>query len=204
VKPPSRLALALFDRFIPGNEPLKGDLLEEFELRRSQWWVWRQVLGAIFCRRPLVGETPMATLLGAALLVLASFEAVFAVNLVRRLIFGPALPNIAGYWYLWREGTLYSTSDPPAVPVLWIPALLSVAASIPAGRMIAGLHPQHRNVAVALFTVSVALCAAFNLGSPFSSQFVTMLIFVLGLLVGGRFTASSAPGLTTVSRLITP
>jgi hypothetical protein len=42
-----RLALALLDRFAPGNEPLAGDLLEEYERGRSSLWLWRQVLAAI-------------------------------------------------------------------------------------------------------------------------------------------------------------
>jgi len=44
---PSRLALALLDRFVPENEPLVGDLLEEYERRPSAWWLWRQVFAAI-------------------------------------------------------------------------------------------------------------------------------------------------------------
>jgi hypothetical protein len=36
--------LALCDR----NDALEGDLLEEFQRRRSGGWYWRQVLGAIF------------------------------------------------------------------------------------------------------------------------------------------------------------
>jgi hypothetical protein len=38
------------------------------------------------------------TVLGAALLLLVSFEAVFALNLVQRLVLGPAMPDITGYW----------------------------------------------------------------------------------------------------------
>jgi hypothetical protein len=202
---PSRLALAVFDRFIPDNDPLRGDLLEEFECRRSQWWLWRQVLGAAISRRPLIRprQTLAMTVLGAALLVLASFEAVFAVNVVRRLIFGPAMPDITGYFFLWQKGASIPTRPPLAVPVSWIPALLSVAASMPAGWMIAAFHQQHKSLVVALFTVSVALCAVFNLGSPFTSQFVTMLVFVMGLLIGGRLRAPSQHGSPRVSRLIT-
>jgi hypothetical protein len=194
---PSRLALAVFDRFIPDDEPLRGDLLEEFELRRSQWWLWRQVLGAVICRRPRprLQQTHTMTVLGAALLLLASFEAVFALNLVQRLILGPAMPDITGYFYLWQSGMTVPTGPRELPPVLWLPALLSVAASMPAGWMIGALHQQHKTLAVALFTVSIALCAVLNLGSPFASQLLTMLIFVMGLLVGGRLaTASAAQG----------
>lgn len=45
--PAPRLALALLERLFPDNEPLAGDLLEEFERRRSIMWLWWQVLAAI-------------------------------------------------------------------------------------------------------------------------------------------------------------
>lgn len=55
---PSKLALVLLHRFADGNEPLIGDLLEEFERRRSQTWLWRQVLmaGVAHYRRRLSGS----------------------------------------------------------------------------------------------------------------------------------------------------
>jgi hypothetical protein len=46
VQPP-RLAVALLNRFLPENEPLVGDLLEEFAVRRSRLWLWRQVACAL-------------------------------------------------------------------------------------------------------------------------------------------------------------
>jgi hypothetical protein len=67
---PSRLALGLLNRFIPDDEPLAGDLLEEFGRRQSQLWLWRQVLLAILIRsfrkprdrRPLKLAEPGAAL----------------------------------------------------------------------------------------------------------------------------------------------
>jgi hypothetical protein len=49
-KQPPRLALALLARFVPDDGPLAGDLIEEFEIRRSHMWFWRQVLAAILTR----------------------------------------------------------------------------------------------------------------------------------------------------------
>lgn len=45
--PPPRLAVALLNRFLPDNEPLAGDLLEEFAVRKSRLWLWRQVVLAL-------------------------------------------------------------------------------------------------------------------------------------------------------------
>jgi hypothetical protein len=44
---PPRLALAVLERFVPGSAPLAGDIVEEFDRRRSSAWVWRQVLSAV-------------------------------------------------------------------------------------------------------------------------------------------------------------
>ena len=45
---PPRLAVALLHRLVPDNDPLVGDLLEEFESRRrSALWFWRQALVAV-------------------------------------------------------------------------------------------------------------------------------------------------------------
>jgi len=48
-KPPA-LACWMLDHLLWGgrNEALAGDLLEEFQCRRSATWYWRQVMGAIF------------------------------------------------------------------------------------------------------------------------------------------------------------
>ena len=46
VQPP-RLAVALLNRFLPDNEPLVGDLLEEFAARKSRVWLWRQAILAL-------------------------------------------------------------------------------------------------------------------------------------------------------------
>lgn len=46
-RPAPRLAAYLLDRCLYDNEALAGDVLEEFEFRRSRVWLWRQVLIAI-------------------------------------------------------------------------------------------------------------------------------------------------------------
>ena len=48
---PPRLALALLTWLLPENEPLIGDLIEEFRYRRSPIWFWRQTIAAIVLSR---------------------------------------------------------------------------------------------------------------------------------------------------------
>jgi hypothetical protein len=52
---PPRLAVVLLRRHLSHNEPLVGDLLEEFDRRQSRLWLWWQVIAAIVVttfRRP--------------------------------------------------------------------------------------------------------------------------------------------------------
>jgi hypothetical protein len=46
-RPAPHVAAYLLDRCLHDNEALAGDVLEEFEFRRSRVWLWRQVLVAI-------------------------------------------------------------------------------------------------------------------------------------------------------------
>ena len=43
---PPRLALALLNRIVPQEEPLTGDLVEDFAAGRSRAWFWRQAIAA--------------------------------------------------------------------------------------------------------------------------------------------------------------
>lgn len=58
---PPRVAAALLRRFVTDNEPLVGDLLEQFGDRPSRLWFWRQVLLAIAIRslQPRDTESPL-------------------------------------------------------------------------------------------------------------------------------------------------
>ena len=191
---PSRLVLAILNRLCPDNDALRGDLLEEFHAGRSKWWLWQQVICSIVGRRaPFRREADWHTMvLGAAVLVLLSFEAVFVTNVIQRLSFGPPLPNISGYLHLASRGVTGWASDSVEAGAwtLQMP-ILAVLASIPCGWLIARSHPSHRNRALVAFTVSVTLCAAFTLHLPFAVQFVTTLLFIIGLLAGGSLEAST-------------
>ena len=48
---PPHLALWLLNSLLPENEPLIGDLVEEFQHRRSRGWFWRQAIAAIVLSR---------------------------------------------------------------------------------------------------------------------------------------------------------
>jgi hypothetical protein len=196
---PSRLALAVLDRFV-ASEPLKGDLIEQFERRQSQWWLWRQVIGAVTGSPRLDPYHSFQgggmLIVGAAVLMLMSFEAVFVMNLIYRLTFGPPMPDISGYFYAWQQG-MFDMSRGVVVPLYaWTDVAIlgiTVAASIPIAWVIARLHQQHYTLSLGLFIVSVALCAALNLQWPFAVQFVTMVIFIAGLLAAGRRFSTRAP-----------
>jgi Transcriptional regulator PadR-like family len=43
------LAIAVLEQLVPGNDPLAGDLLEEWR-ERADAWLWRQVLFAVLTR----------------------------------------------------------------------------------------------------------------------------------------------------------
>lgn len=195
---PSRLALAIFDRFIPDNDALRGDLIEEFLVTQSQWWLWRQVLFAVVWRswHPFSWRRldPQMIALGAAVLVLLSFEAVLVTNLMNRLLFGPSLPNISGYWY--HPGL------PPGAPWQPLPAVEGSAAifavvvaliSLPAGWVIAGFHRAHHALSLVAFSACVLLCVMLNLHASFAVQFFAALTFIIGLIGG----ASLNPAVTS-------
>jgi hypothetical protein len=186
VRQPSRLALFVFDQVVSNNEPLKGDLIEEFEMGRSQWWLWRQVVGALLRQPDLRGTRPDLLILGAAVLTLVTFEAVFVTNVMHRLLFGGRAQDLTGYLYQMPAAVRY----PPAqTPVEWMLVAVCIAASVPIGWVIARFH-HHYALSLIAFAVSVTSCAALNLQSLLVIQFLTMMLFVVGVLTGGRLAAT--------------
>jgi hypothetical protein len=196
---PSRLALAIFDRFIPDNDALRGDLIEEFHVRASQLWLWRQVVFAVVWRswQPMRWRRldPQMLTLGAAVLVLLSFEAVLVINVMRRLLFGPALPNVSGYLYYLRLQQLGITEWQP-VPAAGSTgamfAMLVALVSMPAGWLIAGFHRAHHALSLVAFSACVLLCVMLNLQASFVVQFFAALIFIIGLIGGASLNPATA------------
>ena len=58
-KPP-RFARTLLDRLALDNEPLAGDIIEEFQRRQSKLWLWRQLLAAIVMQALYAPHPPVA------------------------------------------------------------------------------------------------------------------------------------------------
>jgi hypothetical protein len=56
----SSLALRLLNHLAPRNEPLAGDLLEQFRARRSVLWLWSQILLAVALGSFRQSQTPAA------------------------------------------------------------------------------------------------------------------------------------------------
>jgi hypothetical protein len=198
---PSRLALTLLDVLAAENAPLKGDLIEEFEIRQSQLWLWGQVIGAlVHHRRPFHTRDRRyrgIPFLGAVLVALLSFEIVFVTNVLYRLLFGPPPPNISGYFFLFQRGQklLQPVPDPYVAvpPATWLyPSLLALALAVPAGwwlvRLLSG---DNRRVSIAVVVTGILLWATLNIRLPFVAQFVSMLALTTGFLAGGRLAAAA-------------
>ena len=154
------------------------------------WWLWRQVIGATVRHPPSVTGVGMFAL-ATALLMLLSFEAVVVTNLVVRIVFGPPFPNISGYLYLPALDSPAAQIAP--VPIVWtLVSVLTVAVSLPTGRLIARLHERHRMLALAGFGCSTMLCATITMQAGVFTQFVTMVGFVIGLFLGSRVLVSKS------------
>ena len=198
---PSPIALAVFDGFVAHNEPLKGDLIEEFDTRQSQWWLWRQVIGAVVCQPQLRGchrERTDLLVLGAAVLVLLSFEAVFITNLLHHPMFGPGTPSHEAYFHVAQMQRLDpSAGQPSALASLYAP-LVGMAASIPIAWLISRFHERHYALSRGIFSISVMACTALSLEFPFGIQFLTTLVFIVGLLMSGCVAAATHQQLARV------
>jgi len=57
---PPRLARTLLHRLALDNEPLAGDLVEEFRRRQSRLWLWRQLIVALVIQTLYAPHPPVA------------------------------------------------------------------------------------------------------------------------------------------------
>lgn len=178
------LQLALLPYLLGGDEPLAGDLVEEWP-RRSNAWFWRQVVFAMLAK---AGATASAALrepqrltgaLGAtAIFLILSFQVVVAGSLlddlVRRI-----------------DRTEMTRIDHPEWLLVFVLLSLPVAWFI--GRAIGRLHYRSRAATVVIAGASAAVVGAVTVSvlsatdSFFPSaaqQTAAGMVFVLGLLLG--------------------
>ena len=135
---PSRLALALLDRLALDNEPLAGDLLEEFQKRRSRLWLWRQLLFAMVMQALYAPHPPVS-------LNLVPVDPIVAEWLMSKRLEKRKRVNLTGT-YVEGVGGLtmvilgFMTSF--AVPAIWWFVVGGIAAGIVCGMVMVQLHKQ--------------------------------------------------------------
>jgi hypothetical protein len=192
---PPRLATRLLERFAP-NEPLAGDLHEEYRAGRSSLWYWRQALTAVAIARTRGLSmhdvfAPQNMPMQVIMLGLVSVCAVFTVKVT--------------LWMATHEEFRRTVADPAFA---WVVLRLAVSFAVATlvGGAIARLHEDHRGLAAAAFAISTAVWSLVNLlllnghGNLDASwtHVLALLVFVCGLLTGGVHL--HAPGTTGLGR----
>jgi hypothetical protein len=179
---PPQLAVVLLERFVPDNEPLTGDLLEDW-CERSDTWFWRQVLLAILTRSTLhirtnPRMTAEAVLVATAMLALLGFHAVVAASLMNQLL----VPNPLK----WDPGTGW----------LFSVTVSCFATAVVIGRAVSRFHRDHRVAAILVCGASATIAAFVNLylfvpnvpNQPFFPeavmQIAVAMVFIAGLFAG--------------------
>ena len=189
---PPRLATLLLRRLAPPNDPLAGDLAEEYAAGRSAAWYWRQVMFAVaggwarnfdfhemFNAQGAVMRFVMLGLLGFCVVTTGQVlhNVIVEYGFTRTMLF--ILDSGA-----WEAGRL----------------ALSFCAALAAGWCIAQFHARHRTMAVLAFSGSVMSWTLVNLfvvatqtgADPILSHLLATVVFLSGLLVGGIHLAGEA------------
>jgi MFS family permease len=109
----SRLALWLLGHLAHRNEPLAGDLVEQFRIRRSASWLWSQLLIAIIAGSFRQPRTPVALNLTPIDPIVAEWLASRRLT-PRRVILSSPVEGVGGLG-LMMMGLLLST----VVPDVW-------------------------------------------------------------------------------------
>jgi hypothetical protein len=179
---PPRLAALLLQLFAP-NEPLAGDLHEEYLAGRSAVWYWRQVMSAILfgpARRIEMHElfAVQNMFMQCVMLALVSVCVVFTVKYIAVVMF--------------EESLMRALVGPRGARELFR-FVMSFSVAIPIGIAIARLHVRSRRAAVLAFSTIVPLWAFVNVfllnghGNLDSAlpHVIASLVFIAGLLSGG-------------------
>ena len=189
---PPRLATLLLRGLAPPNDPLAGDLAEEFAAGRSASWYWRQVGSAIaggwlhnFDLHELFAV--QGAVMRFVMLGLLSFCVVTTGQVLHDVIVEYGFTRTMQFILdsaAWEAGRLG----------------LSFCAAIAAGWCIAQFHARHRTMAVLAFSGSVMSWTLVNLYvvvtqsgvDPILSHLLATVVFLSGLLVGGIHLAGEA------------
>jgi hypothetical protein len=179
---PPRLAAFLLNLFAV-NEPLAGDLHEEYLAGRSATWYWRQVLAAVLLgptRRVEIHElfAVQNMFMQCVMLALVSVCVVFTVKFIAVVMFD--------------ESVRQMLIGPRGAREL-LRFILSFSVAIPIGVAIARVHARSRRAAVLAFSTTVPLWAFVNVyllnghGNLDSAlpHVIASLVFIAGLLSGG-------------------
>lgn len=183
-KEPPRLATLLLERFA-ANDPLTGDLYEEYQAGRSALWYWWQVTFAML--NPLRHTDPhqlfavQGMFMQCVMLVLTSVCAVFTVKLIGVVVFDETMSRM-----------LFG----PRVAQELIRLVLSFAVAIPIGLAIARVHVHSRYAAIVAFSIIVPVWAFVNLYvldghgnlDAVLPHVVALVVFITGLLSGGLYS----------------
>src|SRR6202008_4743928 len=147
---PPHLATLLI-RHWTANDPLAGDLHEEYQAGRTDAWYWRQALAAVVAewRGMDIHELFAAKglFMQCVMLALISICAVFSVKLIGVVILDEAI--------------MYTLIGPYGMREL-SRLVLSFAVAVPTGVMIARLHERSRGSAVVAFATAVPVWAFAN------------------------------------------
>lgn len=143
---PPRAATWLMNRLAPGerNESLVGDLVEEYQRRRSLAWYWKQVLVAI-----VVGaarDVRVHTLLALRAIVTGFGALGFFSWLLTRVALNVLAPQVPASWWT------YHANYPRGVEL--VAALLMCAAVFSSGWLVARLHRAHLAGALLAYVAS--------------------------------------------------
>jgi hypothetical protein len=182
---PPRVPLVLLVHCVADNEPLIGDLLEDWRTR-SNGWFWRQALLAVLSQCAFqIRQKPRLTtervLVTTAMLALLGFYTVVIATLMNRII---VLTDI---WFpqtgRYQEFQLYFT----------VPAF---AGAVLIGRVLGRLHQRHRVMCILGCGATATIAACLNvylfvpnalvqpLPSHPATQIALGVIRIAGLLAG--------------------
>ena len=178
------LQIALLPHLFGDDEPLVGDLVEEWP-RRSNAWFWRQVVFAMLAKARATASAALREpqrltgALGAtAIFLMLSFQVVVAGSLLDDLI-------------RRIDRTQMTRIDHPEWLLFFVLLSLPVAWFI--GRAIGRLHHRSRAATVVIAGASAAvvgavtvsiLSAADSFFPSAAQQTAAGMVFVLGLLIG--------------------